>query len=174
MARQTRVRKLRRAARNPLIVAIELCGRNGLRPSEARGLRWECIDLENQTLTINRQMSSTGRLTKPKNKRSYRTIPFDDLTAEYLINWRANQQRKRARAGDLWGRRRRTGDHHSLRHRHQPQQPGPDAHRRVRRLRRQANRSLRPTPHRRHLPARRRPRAVASSRLGRNVRTHDR
>jgi integrase len=47
-------------------------------------------------------MSSTGRLTNPKTKRSYRTIPFDDLTAECLTNWRFAQERKRSRAGTRW------------------------------------------------------------------------
>jgi site-specific recombinase XerD len=95
-------RRLWRIARSPLVVAIELCGRNGLRPSEARALRWECIDLEAKTLTVNRQMSNSETLTEPKTKRSRRTIPIDGLTVECLAGWQAIQNTKRGRAGDLW------------------------------------------------------------------------
>lgn len=95
-------RRLWRVARSPLVVVVELCGRNGLRPSEARGLRWECVDLEDRTLTVNRQMSSSNRLTGPKTKRSQRTIPVDDQTVACLLGWQAAQGKKRDRAGELW------------------------------------------------------------------------
>ena len=39
-------RRLWQVARFPLRVVVDLCGRNGLRPSEARALRWSCVDLK--------------------------------------------------------------------------------------------------------------------------------
>lgn len=93
-------RRLWRVARNPLVVLVDLCGRNGLRPSEARGLRWECVDFEEQTLIVNRQMSSKDVLTRTKTKRSRRTIQFDELTVECLTIWRDQQEAKRKDSGD--------------------------------------------------------------------------
>lgn len=92
----------RAAARQPTLALVELIGRNGLRPSEARALRWECIDLDAMTLTVNRQMSSRDQLTKTKTRRSRRTIPIDDQTAEALTSWRAKQVKAAERAEDLW------------------------------------------------------------------------
>ena len=95
-------RRLWQAARFPLRVVVDLCGRNGLRPSEARALRWSCVDLETMTITINRQMSSTDELSPPKTKRSLRTIRIDNVTAECLATWRAAQSDKQRRAGERW------------------------------------------------------------------------
>ncbi|MEM8923796.1 MAG: site-specific integrase [Actinomycetota bacterium] len=86
------------AARFPLKVAVDLCGRNGLRPSEARALRWECIDFGGRTITINRQMSSRNKLTGVKTRRALREIPVDDATVEVLEEWRREQAEQRARA----------------------------------------------------------------------------
>ena len=84
-----------RAARYPLAVVIDLCGRNGRRPSEARALRWQCIDLEAMTLTVDRQMSRSNRLTKAKTKRAVRSIAFDDTTAKVVEAWRRFRTRRR-------------------------------------------------------------------------------
>ncbi len=96
------LRSLWRAARYPLAVIVDLCGRNGLRPSEARALRWGSIDLEAMTLTVDRQMSKSNRLTKVKTKRAARTIAFDENTAEVIQAWRRIQNEKKAKAGDKW------------------------------------------------------------------------
>jgi integrase len=95
-------RELWRTARWPLLLLVDLCGRNGLRPSEARSLRWDRVDLDEMTITVNRQMSSANQPTKAKTKRSVRTIPVDDRTAQALMTWRAKQADKRERAGDRW------------------------------------------------------------------------
>lgn len=99
---QTEFRELWRSARWPLIVLLDLCGRNGLRPSGARALRWTQVDLDARTLTVNRQMSSENRPTAAKTKRSVRTIPVDDRTAHVLKTWRGKQETKRAGAGERW------------------------------------------------------------------------
>lgn len=95
-------RRLWRSARHPLAVIIDLCGRNGLRPSEARALRWPNIDLEAMTIAVDRQLSKGNRLTRPKTKRAARKIPIDDLTADVLTNWRRQQETKRTQAGARW------------------------------------------------------------------------
>ena len=95
-------RSVWRVARYPLAVVVELCGRNGLRPSEARALRWECIDLEALTLRIDRQSDKKGRLVAPKTKRARRVIPIDDMAAGVLSNWQRQQEAKKMRAGTRW------------------------------------------------------------------------
>ncbi|MGB5759071.1 MAG: site-specific integrase, partial [Acidimicrobiales bacterium] len=95
-------RALWQIARSPLIVLIDLCGRNGLRPSEARSLRWERVDLDGLTITVNRQMSSENTPTKAKTRRSVRTIRIDDRTASTLSTWRSEQDQKRTRAANRW------------------------------------------------------------------------
>ncbi len=95
-------RRLWQAARFPLRVVVDLCGRNGLRPSEARAVRWSCVDLEAMTITVNRQMSSDDELAPPKTKRSIRTISIDETTVDCLTTWRHSQDEKRHRAGNRW------------------------------------------------------------------------
>ena len=95
-------RRLWQTARFPLRVVVDLCGRNGLRPSEARALRWSCVDLETMTITVNRQMSSDDELAPPKTKRSLRTIPIDETTTACLMTWQQSQDEKRGRVGDRW------------------------------------------------------------------------
>ena len=89
-------------ARQPMLTVIELCGRNGLRPSEARGLRWQCIGLDDLSLTVNRQMSSRDTLTGPKTKRARRTISIDAQTAACLHHWQQQQEETRRQVDDLW------------------------------------------------------------------------
>lgn len=95
-------RRLWQAARFPLRVVVDLCGRNGLRPSEARALRWRCVDFDAMTITVNRQMSSDDQLAPPKTKRSLRTTRIDDNTVDCLTTWRKTQDRCRGRAGSRW------------------------------------------------------------------------
>ena len=95
-------RRLWQTARFPLRVVVDLCGRNGLRPAEARALRWSCVDLEAMTITINRQMSADDELAPPKTKRSLRTIPIDETTADCLTTWRSSQAESRRRVGARW------------------------------------------------------------------------
>ncbi len=93
---------LRSNATQPMLTIIELVGRNGLRPSEARALRWGCVDLDDLTLTVNRQMSSKDKLTKTKTRRARRTISIDGQTANCLLDWRSHQAEAQRRAGDRW------------------------------------------------------------------------
>ena len=59
----------------------------GLRPCEIYGLRWEDIDMENMTLSVNRDLvflSGEGILGEPKTPESRRTIPFDPAIIQYI------------------------------------------------------------------------------------------
>ena len=59
----------------------------GLRINEAFGLKWENVDLENGTITIDRQMQYQEGLIKliaPKTRNSKRTIYLCPLLKEHL------------------------------------------------------------------------------------------
>jgi integrase len=52
------------------LVLIDLSARNGLRPAEARALRWADVDLELGHLTISGQLDRSNQRTAPKTKKS--------------------------------------------------------------------------------------------------------
>lgn len=95
-------RNLWRIARYPLAVTLDLCGRNGLRPSEARGLRWDCVDLDAMTLRVDRQLNKKDVLVSTKTKRARRVIPIDETAAEVLSSWRRQQDALATKAGSRW------------------------------------------------------------------------
>lgn len=78
----------------------------GLRPSEANGLRWRNVDFEAGTVRITHALSRVaGRkwsLTRPKTKRSRRTVPLPPVTMKELKRWKAEQAKERLKAGDTW------------------------------------------------------------------------
>ncbi|EOP82982.1 hypothetical protein IGM_05177 [Bacillus cereus HuB4-4] len=55
----------------------------GLRKGESLGLKWENIDFENNTLTVERTRDNKGART-PKTQNSYRTILIDDTLIKQL------------------------------------------------------------------------------------------
>lgn len=55
----------------------------GFRKGEAHGLKWENVDFENNTLTVERTRDDQGTRT-PKTKNSYRTIEVDNLVIAQL------------------------------------------------------------------------------------------
>lgn len=95
-------RRLHDACSGSLQILVDLCGRCGLRPSEARALRWSRVDLDDRTVRIDAQMSSANKLVAPKTRRSRRTVPIDDRTVELINAWSAAQEEKRTAAGQRW------------------------------------------------------------------------
>lgn len=95
-------RRLRNGCDGALQLFVDLCGRCGLRPSEARALRWSRLDLEQRTLRVDAQLSSKNKLVSPKTRRSRRTISVDDDTLALLNRWAADQAAQRANAGSRW------------------------------------------------------------------------
>lgn len=72
-----------KTATNPLIyLATYYCG---LRPGEARALRWQDIDLAAGTLSVRHSIErGTEKLTVPKSKAGYRTIPIPNVYIDQL------------------------------------------------------------------------------------------
>lgn len=97
-------RLIEAASRWPLTVA-ELCGRNGLRPAEARALRWDDIDLAEGILSVTGQNDRSNERSEVKRaNNAARTIYLDRRTVDHLIEVRHHQEADRvelARASGL-------------------------------------------------------------------------
>ncbi len=97
------LRSLLGLARGARRVLIDLCGRNGLRPAEARALRWVDVDLEAGELSVRGQQSRSNKRTRTKRAHNAaRTIRLDDETIERLKTFKAEQAVIRKQAGPLW------------------------------------------------------------------------
>jgi integrase len=90
----------RNAARWTVALAV------GLRQSEALGLRWQDVDLNNGTLSIQRGLHRvTGKgliYEEPKADRSRRTLALPQQLVDALRAHRAAQLEERVAAGSLW------------------------------------------------------------------------
>ncbi len=71
-------RRLYEAATGTTKIFIDLCGRHGLRPQEARALTWSDVDLGENTISVVSQMDSTDQPVGPKTKASTRTVQVHD------------------------------------------------------------------------------------------------
>lgn len=79
----------------------------GLRRSEVLGLKWDCVDLNNGTLTIKRQLQKIPnvhneyQLLSPKNGKG-RTITAAPTVVQALRSQKITQTEQRLKAGPLW------------------------------------------------------------------------
>jgi integrase len=64
--------------------AVIVAAGTGLRISEILGLTWDRIDLEANTITVDRQMTTKRRLGAPKTRKSKRVVPIPDVVADAL------------------------------------------------------------------------------------------
>ncbi|EMG53110.1 tyrosine recombinase XerD [Ochrobactrum sp. CDB2] len=60
----------------------------GIRASEARGLRWEDIDLSNRRLSIRQRADRYGEIGMPKSEAGQRTIPLPPFAINTLKEWK--------------------------------------------------------------------------------------
>ena len=78
-----------------------------MRESEALGLTWDCVNLENSTITINKQLQMVRggngeyRLAPTKNSKC-RTVSIAPFVAETLRKVQREQQANKARCGTMW------------------------------------------------------------------------
>ncbi len=85
---------LKKTANNPLAIAWHLA-LTGLRRGEIAGLRWENVDLDAATMTINEtRVSVSGKPQKrlPKTETSIRTLPLPTALMEALKQQQARQK----------------------------------------------------------------------------------
>ncbi len=77
----------------------------GMRRGELLGLRWDAIDLDRETLTIERALQRVEgelRLVKPKTEASIRTVPLPPVVVKALAQHCERQAQERATAGMEW------------------------------------------------------------------------
>ncbi len=84
------------------LVAVDLMGRNGLRPAEARALTWASVDLDQCLLTIEAQMDEHDDPDDVKTDDSMRSIRLDQTSADRLADWLTTQDELRSRFSDRW------------------------------------------------------------------------
>ena len=65
----------------------------GLRRGEILGITWEDIDLNKNTLSINKAWSGDNKFTTTKNKQSIRTIPLFEESKKYLPTYTETKKR---------------------------------------------------------------------------------
>ncbi len=97
------LRSLLAAATQSRLIIVDLCGRNGLRPAEARSLLWSDVDLDCYELSVRGQQdrqNNRGDVKKATN--AARTIPLDQTTVDRLKAWREEQADLRTTAGPAW------------------------------------------------------------------------
>lgn len=79
----------------------------GLRRGEVCGLRWDCVDLEHGTITINKQLQNipgqpgSYRLVSTKNGKS-RTLKASHFVVNLLRQQKAEQEEIKRLVGELW------------------------------------------------------------------------
>ncbi len=90
-------------AKGSRLIVIDLCSRNGLRPAEARALRWVDLDLDRRELSVTGQQNrhnERGPVKRAHN--AERTIEIDDTTMNRLKAWTEQQQELRSKAKSAW------------------------------------------------------------------------
>lgn len=60
----------------------------GLRSSEIRGLRWQDIDLDGRSITVNQRADEFGQIGSPKSATGRRTVPIPPMLVNALREWR--------------------------------------------------------------------------------------
>ncbi|THK35624.1 site-specific integrase [Ensifer sp. MPMI2T] len=69
----------------PLLVTMIF---TGIRSSEARGLRWEDVDLKKGTLHVRQRADRYGEVGMPKSEAGQRTVPLPPFVVNTLKEWK--------------------------------------------------------------------------------------
>ena len=96
------VERLRSRATGMVAVIVELLGRYGLRPAEARALLWSAVDWDEALLSVGPRLNRDNERIGPKTKAADRTLRLGADTADVLRRWRIEQEQQRAVAGSTW------------------------------------------------------------------------
>lgn len=100
------LRRLLDVAGGAVGVLLDLCGRNALRPAEARALRWQDLRLDVGELEVTGQMdrrNERGPVKRATN--AARTIAVDGATVDRIRSWQAERDALREVARSAWSER---------------------------------------------------------------------
>ncbi len=77
--------KLLKIAKPTVRLAAALCYYTGIRRGEMLALTWKDVNFSNMEITINKQLDvQHNKITEPKSKNSYRTIPIPQVLLQML------------------------------------------------------------------------------------------
>lgn len=93
---------LRSGATGLVAVLVELLGRYGLRPAEARALLWSAVGWEVGLLSVGPRLNRDNERIGPKTRSADRTLRLADDTMEILGRWRSEQVQRKTEAGSAW------------------------------------------------------------------------
>ncbi|HET7657834.1 MAG TPA: site-specific integrase, partial [Bacillales bacterium] len=83
-------------------IAFYLAIKTGMRQGEILGLKWNDIDLENQTISVVRALSHKGDKFVPPKKNSRRTFPVSEATIDQLKKHYVLIKQEQLRNGELY------------------------------------------------------------------------
>jgi len=86
-------------ASHPLHAYVVLLLTTGLRPEEARALRWDHVDLDARTVAVWRSDRAGGDTKTPKSRR---TLRLAQIAVDALRQRKAAQAAERLKVGELW------------------------------------------------------------------------
>ena len=89
---------------DPMYMAIYLALATGMRQSEILGLRWECVNFENRTISITATLQRATRklVEDTKSKTSARSIACSSDIIGELKRYRKEQKQNQLIAGSAW------------------------------------------------------------------------
>ncbi|MFA0815985.1 MAG: tyrosine-type recombinase/integrase [Anaerofustis sp.] len=107
---ESEVKKIRAALEgNRLKALIYIALGTGARQGELLALRWKDIDMKDKTLRITKTLSKVKIeesyeyiITKPKTKKSVRTVPIPDSVIPVLQDWKIKQTLEKIRSAELY------------------------------------------------------------------------
>ncbi|MEK3879198.1 tyrosine-type recombinase/integrase [Paenibacillus sp. FSL M7-0420] len=86
----------------PIESAVYLAAHYGLRRSEVLGLKWDCIDFEEKTISIREVRVKIGKnvvIKKPKSESSQRTLPLMEKLEDYLLHLKKQRKKYKQQYG---------------------------------------------------------------------------
>lgn len=82
----------------PIESAVYIAAHYGLRRSEVIGLKWDCIDFEEKTISIKEVRVKIGKkvvVKKPKSESSQRTLPLMEKIEDYFLLLKKQQKKNK-------------------------------------------------------------------------------
>ena len=93
---------LRNRGTGLVAVLVELLGRYGLRPAEARAVLWSAVDWDAGLLTVGPRVNRANERIGPKTRAANRSLRLADDTLDVLRRWRTEQNEHQVEAGAAW------------------------------------------------------------------------